>query len=50
MGRGHAEVQNLADDVGREEAEHGARKLVRQPLAQRTDVVGRGARDPASAR
>ena len=31
-GRGQAEVQNLADDVGRQEIERHARKLARQAL------------------
>ena len=39
--RGHAEIQDLADHVGRQEGEGGAGKLARQLLAHRLDVVRR---------
>ena len=39
--RGRAEIQDLADHVGRQESEGGAGKLPRQLLAHRLDVVRR---------
>ena len=39
--RGHAEIQDLADHVGRQEGEGGARELPRQLLAHGLDVVRR---------
>ena len=43
MGAGQAEVQDLADDVGRQEREGGAGELAREPFAQGLDVgVGAG--------
>ncbi len=38
-GRRQAEVEDLADDVGRQERERRARELLRQHFAQRLDVV-----------
>ncbi len=37
--RGDAEIEDLADHVGRQKGERGAGKLTRQLLAQRLDVV-----------
>ena len=39
--RGRAEIQDLADDVGRQEREAQAGKQPRQLLAQRLDMLGR---------
>jgi len=38
---GHAEIEDLADHVGRQEGERGAWEHARQPLAHGSDVVGR---------